>query len=286
MSGSRNVTDVRAGESRPGEDRTNALHCRPVWKRIPTPVLPPKPSDPDVSRLKASSLRAPPQASRNSLVAPSHEPFLRPVSSSSERPSKRQRINADNEPSPASTQFMTSPSFTDLPRSRARPAVFLDVATVNISSDEEDVVRPPVQRRKARARASAATTDTPPTSMPTRLRLPRRSGPASSATPTASSSDLATSPVRRATAFGHIPAPVAESSQATGHSLPVSASNATSDTNIEPAVSIASVKALLDLRKSYLEVLSEEQLPDELRAENIKILAGRAAAGVVAAGST
>ncbi|KZV66424.1 hypothetical protein PENSPDRAFT_91858 [Peniophora sp. CONT] len=71
----------------------------------------------------------------------------------------------------------------------------------------------------------------------------------------------------------------------TSHACNVPTSSQDAATHSGQSISVSAVKTLLDLRKSSLEVLTEEQLPDELRVDNIRRLLGRAAAGVVDAGN-
>ncbi|KZV66425.1 hypothetical protein PENSPDRAFT_688991 [Peniophora sp. CONT] len=62
---------------------------------------------------------------------------------------------------------------------------------------------------------------------------------------------------------------------------PPSTPSQTGGHSAEQTLSLSAVKSLLGLRKSSLEVLNEEQLPEELRVDNIRRLLGRTAAGIV-----
>ena len=89
-----------------------------------------------------------------------------------------------------------------------------------------------------------------------------------SASSTASAADTAATDA--ATAPGVSP-PLSQSSGAPAQAQPVS---------------LSVVEALLKLRKNSLEALSEDQLPDELRADSIKTLLGRVAANMMDTGNT
>ncbi|VDC02672.1 unnamed protein product [Peniophora sp. CBMAI 1063] len=290
-------------------ERRESQHHRTgnPWKSDPTPITLPKERQ---SRLLMPSFEKLPGIEVISplRVYPTRRTIDEKANGSDTRPAKRQRIGREG-----ALTTLNSGSRRELPRSepmdrltestpssvqqRERQAPPRGSISIDIESDEDRImVLPPLKRKDKGKTPMRVTTRTPQAGYRgTAIISPERAvAPVvhKEARPTLGSSRLPSESVKHILdgdsasitthgSGGAVPLqdPVATQSQSTQ-------TEPSHEISATPPLSIAAVKTLLDLRRSALEVLTEEQLPEELRVENLKSILGRTVAGVVASGSS